>query len=175
MVNAGLIACEIAMALPQDETPAHTEGRQGFYHLTSVEGEVTSAKLTYIVRDHDQKIFESRLLKLQEIETAFNEKYGENTVRLTITPSYKNMITVIEDQMYIVNLAKEAIRKNGFTPVSDPIRGGTDGALLSFMGLPCPNLGTGGAGFHGPYEHITVEAMEKVVDILFTIATNPVH
>jgi tripeptide aminopeptidase len=174
MVNAGLIACEIAMALPQDETPAHTKDRQGFYHLTSMEGEVTSAKLTYIVRDHDSEIFESRLSKLRELESSFNEKYGENTVRLTITPSYKNMITVLSDKMYVVDLAKEAIKKNGLTPVSDPIRGGTDGALLSFMGLPCPNLGTGGAGFHGPYEHITVEAMEKVVDILFTIATNPV-
>jgi tripeptide aminopeptidase len=175
MVNAGLIACEIAMALPAEETPAHTEGRQGFYHLTGMEGSVTEATLTYIVRDHDAAIFENRLDTLRQIEAAMNAKYGEDTVTLTITPSYKNMITVMEEQMFIVDLAKEAIAKNGLTPESKPIRGGTDGALLSFMGLPCPNLGTGGFGFHGPYEHITVEAMEKVVDILVSIATNPVR
>jgi tripeptide aminopeptidase len=171
MVNASLIGCEIAMALPEAETPAHTEGRQGFYHLTDMTGDVTSASLSYIVRDHDKAVFEARLDTLRELETAMNEKYGAGTVKLTIRHSYENMITVLEDKMYIVDLAKKAIAENGVEPMSLPIRGGTDGARLSFMGLPCPNLGTGGFGFHGPYEHITVEAMEKVVDILVTIAT----
>jgi tripeptide aminopeptidase len=175
MVNAALIACEIAMSLPQAETPAHTEGRQGFYHLTDLEGDVSSASLSYIVRDHDKTMFENRLDMLWQLEDSMNRKYGEGTVKLTITRSYENMVTVLEDQMYIVDLAKYAIAQNGLTPISTPIRGGTDGARLSFMGLPCPNLGTGGAGFHGPFEHISVEAMEKTVDILVSIATNPVR
>jgi tripeptide aminopeptidase len=173
MVNAALIGCEIAMSLPAEETPAHTTGREGFYHLTDMGGDVTAATLSYIVRDHDHAIFEKRLDTLRRLETAMNDKYGANTVHLTITESYENMITVLKDQMYIVDLAKAAITKCGVTPESLPIRGGTDGARLSFMGLPCPNLGTGGFGFHGPYEHITVEAMERVVDILVNIATNP--
>jgi tripeptide aminopeptidase len=173
MVNAALIGCEIAMSLPAEETPAHTTGREGFYHLTDMGGDVTAATLSYIVRDHDRAVFEKRLDTLRRLETAMNDKYGANTVHLTITESYENMITVLKDQMYIVDLAKAAITKCGVTPESLPIRGGTDGARLSFMGLPCPNLGTGGFGFHGPYEHITVEAMERVVDILVNIATNP--
>jgi tripeptide aminopeptidase len=174
MVNAALIGCELAMALPQMETPAHTEGREGFYHLTDMTGDVTSTTLSYIVRDHDKAVFEHRLDTLRQLTETMNAKYGAGTVTLTITPSYENMVTVLEDRMYIVDLAKEAIKKCGITPESMPIRGGTDGARLSFLGLPCPNLGTGGFGFHGPYEHITVEAMEKVVDILVSIATNPV-
>jgi tripeptide aminopeptidase len=173
MVNASLVACEIAMALPAEETPAHTSGRQGFYHLTGMQGDVTEADLHYIVRDHDRKCYENRLATLEAVAEEMNGIYGEGTVELTITPSYENMITVLEDKMYVVELAREAIAANGLTPVSIPIRGGTDGARLSFMGLPCPNLGTGGHGFHGPFEHITVESMEKVVDILFTIAVNP--
>jgi tripeptide aminopeptidase len=174
MVNAALIGCELAMALPQTETPAHTEGREGFYHLTDMTGDVTSATLSYIVRDHDKAVFEQRLDTLRKLAESMNARYGAGTVTLTITPSYENMISVLKDRMYIVELAKEAIQKCGVTPESMPIRGGTDGARLSFLGLPCPNLGTGGFGFHGPYEHITVEAMEKVVEILMSIATNPV-
>lgn len=174
MVNAALIGCEIAMMLPSDETPAHTENREGFFHLTDIAGDVTQTTVNYIVRDHDRETFEARLDALRDIASAVNEKYGAHTVALEITPSYDNMISVMEHQMYVVDLAREAIAKNGLTPVSRPIRGGTDGARLSFMGLPCPNLGTGGFGFHGPFEHITVESMENVVAILVTIATNPI-
>ncbi len=173
MVNATLIGCELAMMLPAEETPAHTEGRAGFYHLTDIAGDVTETTLSYIVRDHDKERFAARLQTLQDIEKTLNKKYGDGTVSLKITHSYENMISILKDRMYIVDLAKNAIQKNGLTPVSKPIRGGTDGARLSFMGLPCPNLGTGGYGFHGPFEHIAVESMEKVVDILVTIATNP--
>ena len=169
MVNAAQIGCEIAMALPQDETPSHTQGREGFFHLMDMSGEVASAKLSYIVRDHDRNIFESRLNRLRTLEVEMNQKYGEGTVLLTITHSYENMLSVIEQHMEIIDLAKNAILKEGLEPLSRPVRGGTDGARLSFMGLPCPNLGTGGYGFHGPYEHISVEGMETAVRIIKNI------
>ena len=174
MVNAALIACEIACKLPEQETPAHTEGHEGFFHSIDMSGDVVSAKLAYIVRDHDKTIFESRLQLLRDIETEMNQKYGADTVTLTITHSYENMLSVIENHMYIIDLAKEAISSVGLTPVSLPVRGGTDGARLSFMGLPCPNLGTGGYSFHGPYEHVSVTSMERVVKILKSIISNPI-
>ena len=175
MVNAALIACEIASKLPEKETPAHTEMREGFYHLTDMSGDVVSAMLSYIVRDHDKNRFESRLNLLRTLEVEMNQKYGANTVDLKIIHSYENMATVMENHMYVIDLAKEAISAVGLTPVSLPVRGGTDGARLSFMGLPCPNLGTGGYGFHGPYEHVSVTSMEKVVRILKYIISNPIE
>ena len=174
MVNAALIACEIASKLPKRETPAHTEDREGFFHLTDMSGDVVSAKLSYIIRDHDKNLFESRLNLLRALEVKMNQKYGANTVELTITHSYENMISVIEQNMHVVDLAKDAIFAVGLEPVSLPVRGGTDGARLSFMGLPCPNLGTGGYGFHGPYEHVSVNSMERVVNILKEIVSNPI-
>ena len=174
MVNASLIGCEIAMALPADETPSTTCDRQGFFHLTDMSGDVSSAKLSYIVRDHDKNIFESRLNRLRTIEVEMNQKYGEGTVHLEIQYSYENMLSVIQNQMYVVELAQKAISSVGLEPISRPVRGGTDGARLSFMGLPCPNLGTGGYGFHGPFEHISVEGMETAVQILLEILANPV-
>ena len=174
MVNAGLIACEIAMKLPTREIPAHTEGREGFYHLTDIVGDVVSAKLSYIIRDHDKNLFESKLNKLRTLEVEMNQKYGANTVELKITHSCENMIAVIEQNMHVVDLAKDAIFAVGLEPISLPVRGGTDGARLSFMGLPCPNLGTGGYGFHGPYEHVSIDSMERVVNILKEIIRNPI-
>ena len=174
MVNAALIACEIASKLPKREIPAHTEDREGFFHLTDMSGDVVSAKLSYIIRDHDKNLFESRLNLLRALEVKMNQKYGANTVELTIQHSYENMISVIEKNMHVVELAKDAIFAVGLEPVSLPVRGGTDGARLSFMGLPCPNLGTGGYGFHGPYEHVSVNAMERVVRILKEIVSNPI-
>lgn len=172
MVNAALIACEIALQLPSEETPSHTENREGFFHLTDMKGDVSAATLSYIVRDHDKEIFQSRLHRLEAIEKEMNKKYGESTVTLDIKHSYENMISVIDNNMHVIDLAKQAITSVGLEPVSRPVRGGTDGARLSFMGLPCPNLGTGGYGFHGPYEHISVEAMESVVRILITICSS---
>ena len=174
MVNASLIGCEIVSLLPENETPSHTEGREGFYHLTDMTGDVSAATLSFIIRDHDKDIFESRLNRLRTIEVEMNQKYGANTVTLEIEHSYDNMLSVIENQMEIVNLAKDAISAEGLTPLSRPIRGGTDGARLSFMGLPCPNLGTGGYGFHGPFEHISVEGMQTAVRILKNIVSHPV-
>ena len=157
MVNAALLATEIVSRLPKAETPAHTEGREGFYHLTDMSGDVAFAKLSFIVRDHDKDIFESRLNLLRTIEVEMNQEYGAGTVELTITHSYENMLSVIEQHMDVIERAQNAIRESGLEPISRPVRGGTDGARLSFMGLPCPNLGTGGYGFHGPYEHTSVE------------------
>lgn len=172
MVNAALLATEIVSRLPKAETPAHTEGREGFYHLTDMSGDVAFAKLSFIVRDHDKDIFESRLNLLRTIEVEMNQEYGAGTVELTITHSYENMLSVIEQHMDLIERAQNAIRESGLEPISRPVRGGTDGARLSFMGLPCPNLGTGGYGFHGPYEHISVEGMETAVRIIKSIATD---
>ncbi len=169
MVNAAAIACEIQSLLPEQETPAHTEGHEGFYHLEEMSGSVTSATLSYIVRDHDPKIFEKRQQVLRDIEAKMNEKYGAGTVTLTLSESYRNMLEIMEEHFYVIERAQNAIRSCGLEPVSRPVRGGTDGAQLSFRGLPCPNLGTGGAAFHGPMEHICVEAMETMVDILIAI------
>lgn len=174
MVNAALVGCEIAASLPADETPAHTEGRQGFFHLISMSGDVAEAKMSYIIRDHDKNIFESRLNQLRTLEVEMNQKYGSGTVSLEISHSYENMLSVIEEHMNIIDLANSAIRSVGIEPVSEPVRGGTDGAQLSFRGLPCPNLGAGGYAFHGPYEHITVEGMELSVSICTEIATHVV-
>lgn len=175
MVNAALVGCEIVSRLPEAETPAHTSGREGFYHLTDMSGDVASATLSFIIRDHDKTTFEKRLQNLRDLAQSMNQKYGPETVTLDIEHSYENMISVIEDKMEIVDLAKQAIASEGLTPLSRPIRGGTDGARLSFMGLPCPNLGTGGYGFHGPYEHISVEGMQTAVRILKNIATHPIR
>ncbi len=169
MVNASLVAMRINAMLPADEIPARTEGYEGFYHLTEMRGDVSEAELKYIVRDHDAKRFLARCDRLREIEGALNAEYGEGTVTLTCNEQYRNMAEILADHMQIVRRAERAIRKAGLKPRTSPVRGGTDGARLSFSGLPCPNLGTGGAAFHGPSEHITVEDMDKVVEILLNI------
>lgn len=165
MVNSQLIAMEINSMIP-NETPANTEGYEGFYHLIESLGTVEYSKLNYIVRDHDAEKFEERNKFLKNIETTINEKYGEDTVTLTIKEQYRNMKEKIEPCMHLIENAKKATKAVGLEPTVDAIRGGTDGAQLSFKGLPCPNLGTGGAAYHGVYEHISVEGMDKVVDIL---------
>lgn len=175
MVNAAAVACEIQCMLPEAETPEHTEDREGFYHLCGVSGDVAQAKLHYIIRDHDRDLFAGRQDFLRYVEQYINQKYGEGTVTLTITESYRNMADIIEQHFYIVENALDAIRAVGLEPLSRPIRGGTDGAQLSFKGLPCPNLGTGGDGYHGPFEHITVEAMENAVKVIKEIALHPVN
>lgn len=170
MVNAGAVACEIQSRLPEQETPAHTEGYEGFYHLIKMEGSCEKATLSYIVRDHDGETFEKRKQTLREIAAEVNQKYGENTVSLHITDQYRNMAEKIKPCFHLIENARNACKEVGVTPKVLPIRGGTDGARLSFMGLPCPNLGTGGYAFHGPYEHITVEGMDKTVKILVQLA-----
>lgn len=164
MVNSQLLAMEINSMLPK-ETPATTEGYEGFYHLMETTGSVEYSKLVYIVRDHDADKFAARNEFLENIAKTMNEKYGEGVVTLTIKQQYRNMKEQIEPCMHLIDNAKKAIKAVGLEPTVDAIRGGTDGAQLSFKGLPCPNLGTGGAAYHGACEHISVEGMDKVVDI----------
>ncbi|MCR4791152.1 MAG: peptidase T [Lachnospiraceae bacterium] len=169
MINAALVACEISSMLPAAETPAKTEDREGFYHLTDISGDVENAEICYIVRDHDAAYFDARIKTLQLIEKNLNEKYGEGTVTLTITDQYRNMIEKIRPHMHIVDTAKKCIEEVCGSVSDVPIRGGTDGAQLSYRGLPCPNLGTAGYAFHGPLEHITAEGMDAVVDVICNI------
>ena len=152
--------------LPAVDTPRHTECYEGFYHLCEIKGDVSEATLSYIVRDHDAALFKARLYTLRHIEKLLNEKYGSDTVTLTIQEQYRNMKEMIEPCMHLIDNAKQAVKNTGLQPLILPIRGGTDGARLSYMGLPCPNLGTGGYGFHGPYEHITAEGMDHAVAVL---------
>ena len=169
MVNAALVAMEFNSMLPSADTPRNTEDYQGFFHLCSMKGDVSQAELQYIVRDHDAASFEVRQKTLSHITKILNEKWGEGTVTLTITQQYRNMKEIIDTCPWLITLAEDACRACGVTPLILPIRGGTDGAQLSFMGLPCPNLGTGGHAYHGPYEHITVEGMDAAVDVTLEI------
>ena len=169
MINAALVGMEINSMLPNLETPAHTELYEGFFHLCEMEGTVENATLQYIIRDHGAASFEARENTLRHIEKIMNEKYGQGTVKLEIHEQYRNMIEKVAPCMQLVDYAKDAIRELGMEPNTDPIRGGTDGAQLSFRGLPCPNLGTGGYAFHGPYEHITAEGMDTAVHVMLGI------
>lgn len=167
MVNAALVAEELNAMLPAGDTPRDTEGYEGFFHLASVTGTVERARARYIVRDHDAARFEMRQEMLRHIEKLLNGKYGAGTVRLTLRMQYRNMAEKIRPaSFHLVENAEKAIRAAGLEPRTEPIRGGTDGAVLSWRGLPCPNLGTGGYAFHGPYEHITAEGMDACVAIL---------
>ncbi|MBQ7398541.1 MAG: peptidase T [Clostridia bacterium] len=169
MKNAALIGCELQNLLPADEIPSKTEGYEGFYHLTDLEGNVEKCTLSYIIRDHDATQFEKRLAVLRGVADAINAKYGEGTVELTIREQYRNMAEMIKPCYHLIENALAAAKDVGIEPKLVPIRGGTDGARLSFMGLPCPNLGTGGYAFHGPFEHITAEGMDAVVAMLHAI------
>lgn len=170
MVNAALVAMEINGMLPPDEIPAKTQGREGFFHLCDMSGDVSAAKLSYIIRDHDAEKFSQRKQKMREIERKINETYGAGTAALTLREQYRNMAEILQHHSDVVEQAKRAIRAVGLTPVSNPVRGGTDGAQLSFRGLPCPNLGTGAYALHGPYEHAIAEQMDVMTEILLHIA-----
>ncbi|MBR1572513.1 MAG: peptidase T [Lachnospiraceae bacterium] len=175
MVNAALIATEIAQSLPASETPANTEDREGFYHLIEMSGDVAHAKLAYILRDHDKDSFANRKVVVENICKKMAASYPTANITCNIRDSYENMLVIMEKHPEIIKLAKDAIQSVGLAPISRPIRGGTDGAQLSFKGLPCPNLGTGGYGFHGPYEHVSLEGMETVVEELIYIGTHPIQ
>ena len=169
MINAQNVAMEFHAALPAFSRPEHTEGREGFFHLTSMQGDVTTAHLGYIVRDHDAAKFAARKAQLQHIADCLNGRYGAGTVELDIKDSYYNMLEKIQPHFHLVENARKAIRAAGLEPIESPVRGGTDGATLSYMGLPCPNLGTGGFNFHGPCECITAEKMDQGVEILLNL------
>ena len=166
MVNAILLAQQLNAQLPAQETPAHTEGYEGFYHLDRLEGTAAAVRMEYIIRDHDRAKFEQRKETMRQAVATIQAQYPTAHVELTMQDSYYNMKEKLTDCMFLIENAKKAAQAAGVTPEVEPIRGGTDGARLSFMGLPCPNLGTGGYNFHGPLECITVEDMDAVVDIL---------
>ena len=166
MINALLVACEINGMLPKGQTPRDTAGYQGFWHMVDLSGTTEHASLSYIIRDHDFAGFSRRKETLEKIAAVMNDTYGAGTVALSIRDQYRNMKEKIEPCMHLIDNAKRAMLDAGVAPRVQPIRGGTDGARLSYMGLPCPNLGTGGYAFHGPYEHITVEGMDASVRVL---------
>ena len=165
MVNAALVAMEFNSMLPAADTPRNTEDYEGFFHLDAMNGNVSTAMLDYIIRDHDAASYDCRVKMMEHIAKILNEKWGEGTVKLTITEQYRNMKEIIDTCMELIDCATAACKECGIPALITPIRGGTDGARLSFMGLPCPNLGTGGHAFHGPYEHITVEGMDIAVEV----------
>ncbi|MBQ6521093.1 MAG: peptidase T [Anaerolineaceae bacterium] len=169
MINAALVLYEFNSMLPAGDTPRNTDGYEGFFHLTKISGDVDSAEGQYIIREHDKYLFEGRKKTMQHASDLLNEKYGEGTVMLTIKDQYRNMREIIEQYPFLMERADQAMISVGVTPEHTPTRGGTDGATLSFMGLPCPNLGTGGYAFHGPFEHVTLEGMEKCRDILLAL------
>ena len=170
MVNANALAAEFAALLPKDETPETTEGYEGFYHLIGIQANTEQAKLSYIIRDHDRKRFEQRKRFVKTCADRMNEKYGEGTVTADINDQYYNMREKIEDgNMHVVDLVLKAMQEAGVAPKVKPIRGGTDGAQLSFMGLPCPNIFAGGINFHGPYEFVPIQSMEKAQNVIIKI------
>ena len=166
MVNAARLATEFTALLPTDETPETTEGYQGFYHLTSIQANVEQARLSYIIRDHDRLHFEERKRFIDNCVDLMNDKYGDGTVTCEMNDQYYNMKEKIDDQMHVVDMVIRAMQECGVTPKVKPIRGGTDGAQLSFRGLPCPNIFAGGVNFHGPYEFVSIQSMEKAMQVI---------
>ena len=170
MVNASLLAAEFIKMLPENETPATTKGFEGFYHLTDLKSDVSEAKIQYIIRDHDNDKFEARKKFITEKVEEFNKKFGEGTAEIEIKEQYRNMKQQFEGKMHIVDIAEQAMKDANIEPKIKAIRGGTDGAQLSYMGLPCPNIFAGGINFHGPYEYVALESMEKAVKVIVNIA-----
>lgn len=170
MINSMYIATDFINSLPRLETPEHTEGREGFFHLTSIKGEVDKTILHYIIRDHDRDKFEARKKMMEDLTSELNKQFEGDLISIEIKNQYFNMREKIEPVMHIVDIAEEAMKNAGITPIIKPIRGGTDGSQLSFMGLPCPNIFAGGHNFHGRYEYIPVESMEKAVEVIVNIA-----
>jgi tripeptide aminopeptidase len=169
MINSLHIAQEFIQSLPKEEVPEKTSGYEGFYHLNEMQGTVEETKLHYIIRDHDRIKFEARKQTLQIKAAIIASKYGAQSINIEIKDQYYNMLEKIQPVMHIVNLAKEAMLAVGVQPIIKPIRGGTDGARLSYMGLPCPNIFAGGHNFHGRYEYVPIQSMEKAVEVIVEI------
>lgn len=169
MINANRLAAEFAAMLPADETPETTEGYEGFYHLLGIESNIENAKLSYIIRDHDRDKFEERKAFIEKCVVEMNKKYGEGTVIADVKDQYYNMKEMIDPKMHVIDIVLKAMQDSGVPPKVEPIRGGTDGAQLSFKGLPCPNIFAGGVNFHGPYEFISVQVMEKAMQVIVKI------
>jgi tripeptide aminopeptidase len=169
MINASLICFEFHSLLPVFQNPMYTEGREGFFHLCDINGTCDSAEASYIIRDHDKKLFEEKKELFKSAAEFLNKKYGEGTVEVNLKDQYFNMVELIKPHQHLVDNAKKAMTDLGVTPIDSPIRGGTDGAMLSYKGLPCPNLCTGGYNYHGKYEYASIQEMKKVVEILLGI------
>ena len=169
MINASVIATEFELLLPRFKKPMYTEGYEGFFHLDRLSGVVEEAEAEYIIRDHDRKKFEARKDFIEECVAKMNEKYGEGTVTAEVKDQYYNMKEKIDPQMHVIDLVLKAMQECGVAPKVKPIRGGTDGAQLSFKGLPCPNIFAGGVNFHGPYEFISIQSMQKAMDVVVKI------
>lgn len=169
MQNSMRIAFQLAVMLPRWETPEHTQGYEGFYHLTSMQGTVEETILTYIIRDHDRARFESRKREIEHLARKVNREYGDGTVTVEIRDQYYNMREKIEPVMFVIDLAKKAMEEAGVKPIVKPIRGGTDGARLSFEGLPCPNIFAGGENFHSRFEYLPIPSMEKGMEVILKI------
>ncbi len=169
MVNANALAAEFAKMLPDDETPETTEGYEGFYHLMGIQSNIEEARLSYIIRDHNHDKFEDRKYFIQSCARQMNEKYGDGTVTAEVKDQYYNMKEKIDPQMHVIDLVLHAMQDCGVAPKVKPIRGGTDGAQLSFKGLPCPNIFAGGVNFHGPYEFVSIQSMEKAMKVIVRI------
>lgn len=169
MINAALVAADLITVMPETETPATTEGYEGFFHLTGVQGGVERATVSYIIRDHDRTLFEQRKQYITDIVSAMNQRYGKGTLTLTLNDQYYNMREKIEPCMHVIDIVKQAIQEAGVEPQVRAIRGGTDGAQLSFKGLPCPNIFAGGLNFHGPHEFLPIPNMEKAMQTVVNI------
>ena len=169
MINANRLAAEFAGMLPADETPETTEGYQGFYHLLGIESNIESAKMSYIIRDHDRERFEERKSFIKECVREMNNKYGEGTVSADVKDQYYNMKEKIDPNMHVIDIVLKAMQACDVPPKVEPIRGGTDGAQLSFKGLPCPNIFAGGVNFHGPFEFVSIQVMEKAMQVIVKI------
>jgi len=175
MVNASRLACELNNMIPETDIPETTEGYEGFYHLISIESHCEEAKLYYIIRDHDRDKFEDRKDFLERCVQELNEKYGDGTARLEMRDQYYNMKEKIDPNMHVIDIVLQAMAQNGVPARVEPIRGGTDGAQLSFRGLPCPNIFAGGVNFHGPYEFVSIQVMQKAVAVICTICEITSH
>lgn len=169
MINANRLACEFNSLIPETDIPETTEGYQGFYHLISMDTRTEEAKMSYIIRDHDREKFEDRKQFFLDIANKMNAKYGEGTVSVKLNDQYYNMKEKIDDNMHVIDIVLRAMQETGVRPKVEPIRGGTDGAQLSFKGLPCPNIFAGGVNFHGPYEFVSIQVMQKAVDVIVKI------
>ncbi len=170
MINAAEVLAEYVVLLPEKQKPQYTEGYEGFFHLTNIKGDVNSAQAHFIIRDHNQKLFNDKKTVMTDLANTLNKKYGVGSIEIDIKDSYKNMAEMIKPHMNMIDMAAEAFKEEGIMPKFVPIRGGTDGARLSFMGLPCPNLCAGGHNYHGVREYVPVQAMEKIVQCLVKIA-----
>lgn len=169
MINANRLACEFNAMIPDTDIPENTEGYQGFYHLLGMETRTEEAKMSYLIRDHDREKFEDRKDFMEDCARKMNEKYGEGTVEIVIKDQYYNMKEKIEPNMHVIDIVLQAMQETGVAPKVEPIRGGTDGAQLSFKGLPCPNIFAGGVNFHGPYEFVSIQVMKKAVEVIVKI------